>query len=238
MAARRGDSDPFARLDEALAVLDPVWRGGVCRVRSARAEAWWLAGEARQAVHEVEAGLLAVDETTNVWLVGPVVFWATKLGVEWGWGGQLPEPYELYLAGHATKASAAWAALGCPYHEAQVLSDSDDEADLRRALSIFQSLGAAPAASLVARRLQAMGARGISRGPRSATRSNPAGLSNREVEVLGLLAEGLRNTEIAERLVVSTKTVDHHVSAVFAKLGVHSRHEATRRAFELGLKDR
>jgi DNA-binding NarL/FixJ family response regulator len=108
---------------------------------------------------------------------------------------------------------------------------------MRRALSIFQSLQAAPAAKLVTEQLRAKGARRISRGPRPTTRANPVGLSDREVQVLILMADGLRNAEIAEHLVVSTRTVDHHVSAVLAKLGARSRHEATHKAIALGLKD-
>ena len=71
------------------------------------------------------------------------------------------------------------------------------------------------------------------RGPQSATRSNPAGLTARQVEILGLLAEGRTNAEIAERLVVSVRTVDHHVSAVLQKLGLTGRREAARAAAAL-----
>lgn len=81
-------------------------------------------------------------------------------------------------------------------------------------------------AMVVARRLRALGARGIARGPRPTTRANPSGLTNREMEVWQLLAGGLRNAEIADRLSLSEKTVDHHVSSVLAKLGVRSRTEA------------
>lgn len=77
--------------------------------------------------------------------------------------------------------------------------------------------------------------RGLPRGPRAATRENPAGLTPREVEVLRLLAEGLRNAQIAQRLVVSEKTVDHHVSAILRKLDVGTRGEAAARAARLGL---
>ena len=80
-----------------------------------------------------------------------------------------------------------------------------------------------------------MGARGVPRGPRQATRENPAGLTTRELDVLSLLAEGLRNADIAERLVVSTKTVDHHVSAILRKLDVATRGEAAAAAQRLAL---
>ena len=73
------------------------------------------------------------------------------------------------------------------------------------------------------------------RGPRESTRANPAGLTQREAEVLALLAEGLRNAEIAERLFLTPKTVSHHLSAIYAKLGVSSRTEAARAAAQIGI---
>jgi DNA-binding NarL/FixJ family response regulator len=75
----------------------------------------------------------------------------------------------------------------------------------------------------------------VPRGPRVATRSNPAGLTARQLEVLALLVEGLTNAEIADRLVVSPRTAEHHVTAVLAKLGATTRVEAARRASELRL---
>jgi DNA-binding NarL/FixJ family response regulator len=87
----------------------------------------------------------------------------------------------------------------------------------------------------VARRLRLRGARGLPRGPRPSTRRNPANLTTRELEVLGLVAQGLRNADVAEHLVLAEKTVDHHVSAILRKLGARTRGEASAAAVRLGL---
>jgi DNA-binding NarL/FixJ family response regulator len=118
---------------------------------------------------------------------------------------------------------------------AGALADSDQEGQLRTALAELQRLGARPLAAAVARRLRELGVRGLARGPRPSTRANPANLTARETEVLALVTEGLRNADIAQRLFVSTRTVDHHVSAILAKLGVRSRAEAARAAARLGI---
>lgn len=92
-------------------------------------------------------------------------------------------------------------------------------------------------AGLVTRQLRELGARGVRRGPRPSTRANPAGLTRREVEVLRHLAAGLRNAEIADRLYLSPKTIERHVSSILAKLNVATRTEAAQRAGELGVLD-
>ena len=107
------------------------------------------------------------------------------------------------------------------------LAHGDRPAQLR-ALDILTGLGAAPAAAMVRRKLRAEGARGIPRGPRAATRHNPLGLTTRQVDILALLAEDLSNKEIAARLRIAPKTVDHHVCAILAKLEVATRKQAAK----------
>ncbi len=158
LAARRGDSDPFVFLDEALA--QQLGFGGevMYPLRPARAEAAWLAGDLRLAQLEISAGIPAFTPATNPWLLGEFASWAARVGVDWDCPARPAEPYALLLDGHPEKSAAAWVAVGCPYEEAQALTDTNEEEPMRRALSIFQSLGAAPAARLVADRLREMGA--------------------------------------------------------------------------------
>ena len=118
------------------------------------------------------------------------------------------------------------------YDRALMLSLLDDEAAFLEALEIARGLGAEPLTKRVAERMRELGMR-VPQGPRQATRKNPAGLTARQLEVLTLIAEGLTNAEIAERLVVSPRTAEHHVAAVLTKLGATTRREAARRAGEL-----
>jgi DNA-binding NarL/FixJ family response regulator len=141
----------------------------------------------------------------------------------------------MQIAGERERAARLLNEKGCGYDAALALADSGSPEALREALDMLRALGARPAAAIVTRRLRELGERSIPRGPRPKTLENPAGLTSRELEVLALLAEGLRNAQIAERLVVSEKTVDHHVSAILRKLDVRTRGEAGAAAVRLGL---
>ena len=140
--------------------------------------------------------------------------------------GQIAEPYLLSLSGDCVGAARSWEKLGCRYEAALARADSDDPALMRTALEQLQALGARRPASIVARRLRERGVRDVPRGPRRRTRDNPGGLTPRELEVTELLVQGLGNAEIAKRLVVTPKTVDHHVSAILRKLNVRTRGQA------------
>jgi DNA-binding CsgD family transcriptional regulator len=145
------------------------------------------------------------------------------------------EPYRLSMAGDWAQAAELWRKIGCPYEAALALAESDDQLAMRQAIDQLVQLGARPAAAIIIRRHRKRGVRGVPRGPRARTQGNPSGLTARELEVLALLAEGLRNAQIAAQLVVSEKTVHHHVSAILNKLHVHNRHEAAAEAARLGL---
>lgn len=118
--------------------------------------------------------------------------------------------------------------VGVPFERAHALADADDEEALLTALDLAVGLGADPLTARLRAKLRAHGVQRVPRGPRAATRANPAGLTARQLDVLALLCEGLTNAEIATRLVLSVKTVNHHVSAVLDKLGVDNRHDAVR----------
>jgi DNA-binding NarL/FixJ family response regulator len=146
-----------------------------------------------------------------------------------------PGPWATSLAGDHCEAAVHWERLGCSYYAAMSLYDSGDDDQLREAIARFEALGAEAAARRTRQRMRELGHRGVPTGARASTRQHPFGLTRREDEVLTLLCDGLTNEEIAERLVLSTRTVDHHVSAVLAKLDVSSRGAAAAQARRLGL---
>lgn len=165
--------------------------------------------------------------------VGELAVWRVRAGVLGDPPPRCLRPYALELAGDHRGAAAEWARLGAPYDRALALIGADAPDAPLEALALLDELGAVPVAGRVRARLRALGARRIPRGPRPSTRANPAGLSSREVEVLDLVAQGLSNPEIAERLFLSARTVEHHVAAARRKLGAGSRREAARAAGRL-----
>jgi DNA-binding CsgD family transcriptional regulator len=235
--ARRGDPDVAVVLDEALELAIP---GGhlqrLGHVRAARAEAAWLAGDPERAAAEARAAYALALEKRHLWFAAELAYWQRQAAALDRWPGWIAEPYGLQLEGEPRAASAAWHAHGCPYEAARALAESEEPGDALDALAELQRLGAGPGAAAVRHRLKTLGV-AAPRGPRPATRANPHGLTPRELEVLHELADGRRNTEIAAELVLSRRTVDHHVSAILRKLGVDSRGAAVRAARESGLLD-
>jgi DNA-binding CsgD family transcriptional regulator len=234
--ARQGDPDVWMLLDEAQLLAEPT--GELARigpVAAARAEAAWLEGRHEAVAEATEAALELARRRKSSWQLGELCYWRWRAGVREAIPPEAAEPYALQIAGDWPRAAELWTQIGCPYEAALAVADGDREDALRRALGELHRLGAQPAAAFVARRLRERGARALPRGPRRSTRHNPAGLTDRELDVLALITEGLHNAEIADRLFLSRKTVDHHVSAILRKLEVPSRGQAGVAAIRLGL---
>jgi DNA-binding CsgD family transcriptional regulator/tetratricopeptide (TPR) repeat protein len=233
--ARRGDPGAAQTLDEALALAS---RTGTLQrlapVHAARAELAWLAADHQRVAAEAHAAYDLALRHRHRWHVGEFTYWRRLshdrvLVPKWA-----AQPFILQIEGNWKRAAAEWRRLGCPYEEARALAEGDLAAQ-RLALEIFDMLGAAPAARFLRRSMRAAGVSRVPRGRRATTRNNPFGLTNREFETLGAITRGLSNRGIAGELGISAKTVDHHVSAVLAKLGATSRAEAAKMARGQGL---
>jgi DNA-binding CsgD family transcriptional regulator len=239
LCARRGSPEAGATLDEALALAERT--GKLLRlgpVRAARAEAALLNGDSIRAREEALTVRDLVFERGNPWDKGEFAWLLWQTGERDIPSDGLAEPHALLIAGDFAGAAAAWRELGCPYEEGCALAASDDPALVRRGIAIVEEIGAKPAIEHAIHRLRTLGVRDLPtlrRGPRATTRAHPAGLTQREAEVLALVGAGLRNVEIAERLYLTPKTVSHHLSAIYAKLGVERRIEAAHAASQLGV---
>lgn len=235
LRARRGDPEVWTALDDALALarqsdhLQRLWP-----VAAGRAEAAWLEDRLDDEIPLVRAVYDTAVDLAYPWAVGELGHWLARGGELTSLPPHASIPYRLHADGRFAEAAAAWRDIGCPYEEAEALADTGDPAAMRTALAMFDSLGASPAASRTVRRLRALGER-VARGPNRAARANPGGLTQREVEVLTLVAAGQSNAELADRLGITVKTAGHHVSHILTKLAVANRAEAAVRAMQLGI---
>lgn len=185
---------------------------------------------------ELDAAIALLPDIRDSWHFAGVAYWMyhCDLPIPGNEEVHYPGPVALESEKQFTEAANAWKSLGCQFEQALALMECDEDQQ-RIGLTILDSLGATATSERLKKKLREKGMRHIPRGPRESTRSNPALLTSRQVEILSLLERGAQNKEIADKLFISPKTVDHHISAILSKLSVNSRTKAVAEAKRLGM---
>ncbi len=218
-------------LDQAIATGEAQ---NIAPLRFALVESAWLADDARQARQRLNE-LEAMDVGNfDPWELGELATWRRRIGVPGRLPAvDLPSPRAAELSGDIGAAADEWERLGLPYEAGLALIQTTGEdagPALARAVTLLDGIGARPAARRARDAAHRLGAADLlprqRRGPYSAARAHPMGLTRRECEVLDLISQGVGNREIATRLFRSPRTVEHHVSAVLSKLNATNRMEA------------
>ncbi len=234
MAARRGQ-------DTARSILTRAWEMAVVADENQRmapaaialAEHAWISGSVDLPVSDFKRVMSAGLDKGFQWSPGSIAIWLWKLDELSKTPKGIAEPYRLVMEGRSREAAAIWEAKGVPYERALALMHGDQTAQLE-ALEALDGLGATAVAAKLRKALRDQGI-SVPRGKSQSTRDHAAGLTARQAEVLELLAEGLTNNEIADRLFVSFRTVENHVGAVLMKLDVATRDAAVDAARDLGI---
>ena len=227
---RRGDSDLLPLLlevkEKAFETMEPQ---RIIPTVTALLEYEWITGTSFIKKADLDYAITMLAYRGNVYEKNEFGFWLLKARNQHAPLQEFYEGYQINNKEMAVKAAGLWKQLGCPYEQALSLFEGSD-ADKRLAIEIVHRLGAEAIYEKMKFQMRASGIKNIPRGIRKSTRSNPANLTERELDVLQLLKEGLQNKEIGARLFISPKTVDHHISSIFFKLDVNSRAKAVREA--------
>jgi len=194
----------------------------------------WIMGSHFIEKEIIESTIELIETRGNIYRNSEFAFWLQKAR---GRTLHLKEIYEGYDAGDSIKtkkAAVLWEKIGCPYNEALALFEGSED-DKRKAITIVQNLGGDAVYQKMKSEMRSSGIKKIPRGLRESTRTNPAQLTNRELDVLHLLQKGIQNKEIAGTLFISPKTADHHISSILFKLDVNSRTKAVNEAVRRGI---
>ena len=231
---RRGEAGALPLLAEANDLaLKTMELHRIIPAMVASLEYEWINGIKFIEKEALEATISMTVNMGNLYENSAFAFWLKKARKQ---DLVLPEVFDGYNSDHKTTgnatAIAAWEKAGCPYELALRLFESTDD-DKRKAVSIMQDLGATAVYEKLKFELRKSGVKKIPRGARKTTQSNSAQLTSRELDVLQLINEGLQNKEIASKLFISAKTVDHHITSILYKLEVNSRAKAVHEAIRL-----
>ncbi|QEC68752.1 AAA family ATPase [Panacibacter ginsenosidivorans] len=228
--ARSGDNDVLPMLLESKKIaLETMELQRIIPAFVALLEYEWITNRFYIEKEDIDTAINMVKEMGNIYENNEFAFWLLKsrgdrLELKEKFAG-----YEINNVNTALKAASLWEQLHCPYEQALALFEGKED-DKKIAVSIMQKLGATAVYEKMKFHMRSSGIKSIPRGIRKSTRANPANLTERELDVLQLLKEGLQNKEIADKLFISPKTVDHHISSIFFKLEVNSRAKAVQEA--------
>jgi DNA-binding CsgD family transcriptional regulator/tetratricopeptide (TPR) repeat protein len=231
----RDDPGALSTLDRAAEIAaDTGELQRIGPVAAARAEHFLLCGDPGRAAEEARRGLRLAVAKGQPWLAGELACWIWRATGEIEGPVIEPTPHHLLMGGDWESAARAWADRASAYSRLEALS-LGDRAAVTEALRVLSGLGAVRTARQLRVEVSRRGVTSVPRGPRSTTANNAAGLTSRQLQVLRMLADGLSNADIAARLTLSHKTVEHHVSAVLNKLNVTTRGQAIAAAHRLHL---
>ncbi|MDB5141751.1 MAG: family ATPase [Mucilaginibacter sp.] len=232
---RRGDQNAAVLLLEAKALaFETTELQRIIPAFLALLEYEWLTGQTCFEIEALSGAINAMIELKKFSKKSRFYFWLWKAGKNHLVPEENYEDYEKSSVTTALKQAALWEKWGCPYEYALALFEGS-VIDKKKALMMIKALGANAIYEKMKLEMRASGIKSIPRGIRKTTGSNSAHLTERELGVLQLLKEGMQNKEIANRLFISAKTVDHHISAILLKLDVNSRVKAVHEAIHLGI---
>jgi DNA-binding CsgD family transcriptional regulator len=232
---RKGEEDALVYLNEAkLLAIKTKEPNRIIPVMIAQLEYEWLTGKKQMTEEELQLSLELIQKVDNRFLNSEFAFWLQKVRKKDLGLAELYEPYKLLKEGKIKSAAGFWETKGCPFEKAFALFAGNED-DMKDALLLFQQIGADAVYEKIKMEMRAGGIKKIPRGLRESTKTNPAQLTNRELDVLYLLQKGIQNKEIAGTLFISPKTADHHISNILFKLDVNSRSKAVAEAVRLGI---
>jgi len=230
---RRGDRDVLPLLLEAKNMsFEAMELQRIIPAMSALLEYEWLTGHIYLTNAEIDNTIAMIKQAGKIPKKSKLLYWL-KLARK----NYLPADDNFELNGDVNNGmekneATYWGRYGCPYEQALAQFEGNED-DMRKAISTMQKLGATAVYEKMKMNMRSSGIKSIPRGIRKSTQSNPALLTSRELDVLQLLKESMQNKEIADRLYISAKTVDHHISSILFKLDVNTRVKAVNEAVKM-----
>ena len=232
---RRGESDLLPLLLEAKEIaFETMEPRSVIPIVTALLEYEWMTGTSLINQSDLNHAIPMFEDRGNIYKKSEFAFWLLKARKQQWQHDKYFDGYDFHNQASALNAANLWKQLGCPYEQALALFEGGED-DKKKAIEIIHNLGANAAYEKMKFEMRASGIKSIPRGIRKTTQSNSAHLTERELDVLHLMKEGLQNKEIAGKLFISTKTVDHHISSIFFKLDVKSRAKAVQEGMNLNI---